>query len=129
MSRPLLSRALLVLLVVACHPALEVDRERVQPEVLTMIRARGEAAVMIALTPPPGFGDPAVDQEQIRADIARMQAEVLAALDTVDFRARQPFASIPAMAGTLRTEQGLRTLLAHPHVRRVDLDPAGGGGH
>jgi hypothetical protein len=127
MSRPLLSWALLALLGVACHPALEVDRDRVEPDVLTMIRAHGEAAVMIALTEPPGFGDPAADPERIRAHIARMQAEVLAALDTVDFRARHTFSSIPAMAGTLRTEQGLQTLLAHRHVRRVDLDPAGGG--
>jgi len=128
MRRLLLSGALLFLPGVSCHPAPEVDRERVQAEVLTTIRAGEEAAVMIALTPPPGFGDPAADQERIRADISRMQAEVLAALDTADFRPRQPFLSIPAMAGTLRTERGLRALLDHPYVRRVDLDPAGGGG-
>jgi hypothetical protein len=127
MSRSLLSGALVVLFGVACHPALEVDRNRVEPNVLTMIRAHGKAAVMIALTAPPGFGDPAADRERVHADIARMQAEVLAALDTVDFRARRTFSSIPAMAGTLHTEVGLQTLLAHRHVRRVDLDPSGGG--
>ncbi|TVP45782.1 MAG: hypothetical protein EA350_08390 [Gemmatimonadales bacterium] len=128
MRRLLLSGALLFLPGVSCHPALEVDRERVQPDVLTTLHAGEEAAVMIALTPPPGFGDPAADQERIRAEISRMQAEVLSAVDTADFRPRQPFLSIPAMAGTLRTERGLRTLLEHRYVRRVDLDPAGGGG-
>jgi hypothetical protein len=121
--------ATFTLLVVACHAAMETDRSETRSDVLTMIRERGEAPVMIALIAPAGFGDPAADADQVRAGIARMQAEVLAALDSSDFRDRQRFASIPAMAGTLRSERGLRTLLAHPLVRRVDIDPAGTGHH
>jgi hypothetical protein len=117
----------LPLLLLACHPGEEPGDVSGHADVLTVIRAHGGAAVMIALVHPPGFGDPAGDGDAIRGEIARMQEGVLAALDSADFRLRQRFASIPAMAGTLRTEQGLRVLLAHPYVRRVDLDPSGGG--
>jgi hypothetical protein len=117
----------LPLLLLACHAGEESDDLYGQADVLTAIRAHGGAAVMIALVHPPGFGDPAADAGEIRREIARMQEGVLTALDTADFRLRQKFTSIPAMAGTLRTEQGLRVLSAHPFVHSVDLDPSGGG--
>lgn len=117
----------LPLLLLACHAGEKADDLSGQADVLRAIRDHGGAAVMIALVHPPGFGDPAADGDEIRREIARMQEDVLAALDSADFRLRQRFTSIPAMAGTLRTEQGLRVLSAHPFVKSVDIDPSGGG--
>lgn len=81
---------------------------------------------MVSLVEPPGYGDPA-RSEEVRAAIARMQAEVLATLDSADFRPVVQYASIPALAGVLRSVQGLERLLAHPHVRDVALDLEGRG--
>jgi hypothetical protein len=106
---------------------MDADRSSSSADILALIRARGEAAIMIALVEPAGYGRADTDVARIRADIARMQAEVLAALDTADYRDRLRYAAIPAMAGTVRTERGLSVLLAHPHVRRVDLDTGGTG--
>jgi len=116
----------LLLALVACQTAMEANRERDQQEIVAAIRARGEAAVIVALTEPEGFGDPA-QATRVREEIARMQAEVLAAIDTTDFRPGQRFASVPALAGTVRSERGLRALSAHRLVRRVSLDTGGTG--
>lgn len=121
-------RAAALLLLVSCSAG-HHDSALPQDAVAARIRAAGEAPVLVALVPPPGFGDAATDAELVRAAIAQAQAEVIATLDTVDFRERQRFTSIPAFAGTVRTERGLRVLLSHPAVRRVDLDLAGGGTH
>lgn len=127
MLMPLTRAAPLALLVAACHPALDIDRMRAHPDVLAVLRAQGEVAVMIALVPPAQYGDPAADVERVRVEIAAMQADVLASLDSADYRNRQRFVSVPALAGTLLSERGLRLLLAHRFVRRVDPDPGGGG--
>jgi hypothetical protein len=63
----------------------------------------------------------------VRAEIARVQQEVLSRLDARDFELGKRFESVPAIAGTLRTQRGLERLLADPRVRRVDLDVGGGG--
>lgn len=115
------------LLFLACHPAMDMDRTRTDSDVLAMLRARGEAPVMIALTEPAGYADATADAAWIRSEIARLQAEVVAALDSADYRERHRFVAIPAMSGVVRSERGLEVLLSHPHVRRVDLDPGGTG--
>ncbi|MGH7577673.1 MAG: hypothetical protein ACREM1_21445 [Longimicrobiales bacterium] len=96
-------------------------------DVLRVLRAEGEVPVVVALTEPAGYGDQGVDMDRIRAEIARTQADVLASLDTTDYRSRTLFASIPAMAGVVLSERGLEQLLANPHVERVDVDPEGTG--
>jgi hypothetical protein len=116
----------LLLALVACQTVMESNRERDHRDILAAIRARGEAGVLIALYEPDGFDDPA-QATQVRREIARMQDEVLAALDTNDFRPGQRFASVPAIAGTVRSERGLRALSAHPLIRRVSLDTGGTG--
>jgi hypothetical protein len=121
-----LRSVLVLLLLLACRTAMEDSVQRDRGEILSAISARGEAAVVVALVEPSGFSDPARGVE-VRAEIARMQSEVLAAVDSADFRPGQRFTSVPALAGRLRTERGLRLLLAHPHVRRVSLDAGGTG--
>jgi hypothetical protein len=125
MKRTLATLVMLSLLG-ACRPALESERPSGSPDVIAAIRENGEAAVMIALVEPAGYSDPA-QAAQARAEIARMQTAVRAVLDTVDYRHGQSFAAIPAMSGVIRTERGLRMLLAHPFVRRVDRDAGGAG--
>jgi hypothetical protein len=97
------------------------------PEVLEALREDGEAQVVVALVPPPGYdeGGP-VTAAQMEA-IARLQDEVLGSLDAADFRLRLRFEAVPALAGTILTERGLRVLSSHPDVVRVDLDVGGGG--
>jgi hypothetical protein len=130
-SRPigwlrLLAPAVL-LLPLACHATRPPTGDRAAPEVLAALRATGEAPVVVALVEPSGYPDPGADRQRIRAEIARMQEEVLQSLDPAEYRDRHRFESVPAMAGTLLSERALRTLLSHPHVRRVDLDPGGTG--
>ncbi|HSJ23933.1 MAG TPA: hypothetical protein VK929_04550 [Longimicrobiales bacterium] len=122
-----LSAFVVPLLLAACQRPMD-QPINVGADVLTMLRERGQAAVIVALVRPPGFGDPDADRASVNAVIARMQSEVISSIDSADFRARTRFESVPALAGTVLSERGLRQLLAHVHVRRVDLDP-GGGGH
>lgn len=96
-------------------------------EVREALRTNGMAHVLVALEPPPGFGEPAADTERLAAAIAAVQDRVIAALDTADFRVRQQFRNVPALAGTVRTERGLAILSGHPAVVRIDLDLGGGG--
>ncbi|HEX6049461.1 MAG TPA: hypothetical protein VFZ21_09335 [Gemmatimonadaceae bacterium] len=88
----------------------------------------GEANVIVALTAEgdPGSGLPQ-DVAGAAAAIARAQDAVLSTLDSADFRLGQRFAAVPAFSGALRSARGLDRLLAHPLVRRVDLDPGGTG--
>lgn len=119
--------ATLLALILGCQATAEVDGARAQADVLNTLRDQGEVPVIVALAEPAGYGDQGVDMDRIRADIARMQAEVLASLDSADYRSRNLFASIPAMAGVIRSERGLRRLLASPHVERIDVDAEGTG--
>lgn len=106
---------------------MESDRARSQQSILGALEARGEVAVVVALVDPPGFGDP-TQGDSIRAAIARMQDAVVASVDSTDFTETKRFAAVPALAGILRSERGLRRLLALPQVRDVALDTGGGGG-
>lgn len=124
-QRRLAAAALFPLL--ACQTVMQSERSRSQEAILAVVKARGEAAVMVALVNPPGYPDTA-DVASRRAAIARMQDELLATLDTADFRETKRFAAVPAVAGIVRSERGLRSLLSHPHVRQVSLDRGGGGG-
>lgn len=110
----------------SCHSSIEPARRDATAEVASRLATRGEAAVIVSLVEPPGYRDPARAPE-VRAAIARMQAEVLATLGPADFQPGVQYTSIPAFAGVLRSVQGLERLLAHPHVRGVALDVDGGG--
>ena len=82
---------------------------------------------MIALVTPAGAGDPA-NAQATRAEIARMQDDVIAAVDSTDFGVGTRYTSVPALAGVLFSERGLRRVRAHPFVLGVTLD-TGGSGH
>jgi hypothetical protein len=116
----------LLLALVACQTAMQSIRERDEREIVAAIRTRGEAAVVVALFEPDGFEDP-TQETRVRTEIARMQKEVLADIDTTDFRPRVLFVSVPAIAGTVRSERGLRALLGHRLILRVSLDSGGTG--
>ena len=96
-------------------------------DVVEALGAGREAPVVVALRLPPDAEAADADPARRRAAIARVQAEVLAGLSAVDYRSRLLFAAVPAMSGTVRTRAGLAALLAHPSVRRVDLDAGGTG--
>lgn len=96
-------------------------------DVLTAIRANGEAQVIITLVAPAGADDPA-NAQATRAAIARMQDDVIAALDPADFRPGVRFTSVAALGGVIRSERGFRAVRAHRLVSGVSLD-TGGSGH
>lgn len=117
--------ALVLLSAGACQANMHSEPADPHRDILLAVRERGEAPVMIALHAPTGADSATADRT--RATIARMQEEVLAALDTADFRLRVRYGSVPALSGVVRSERGLRRLLSHPHVRAVSLDTGGTG--
>jgi hypothetical protein len=117
--------ATLVVLLGCARPPSQ-HRAIVREDVATTLRAKGEAAVMISLVDPVGI-DAAAEPARWQAEIARLQQSVLSQVAPQHFERRTLFASVPAIAGTLRTERGLAILSSHPNVRRVDLDAGGGG--
>ena len=124
--RRLLTPVAALVLLFGCNHATPLERAVVSPDVITTLRGQGEANVMVSLVEPKGI-DAAVDPARWQAEISRLQQSVLSQLAQEDFQSRTLFTSVPAIAGTLRTERGLSTLIAHPNVRRVDLDAGGGG--
>lgn len=115
-----------LVIVVACTSVTSVQRAVVSNDVVAALRAHGEAAVMISLTEPTGI-DATVERARWQAEIARLQQSVLSRIGPEDFESRTLFLSVPAIAGTVRTERGLAILADHPNVRRVDLDEGGSG--
>jgi hypothetical protein len=101
--------------------------QKIDASVIEGVRARGEINVIVALVEPVTDGRSTQDQTILRAQIARMQREVLNTLGEDEYRSRVLFENVPAMAGTILHMRALRTLDAHPHVMKVDPDPAGGG--
>jgi hypothetical protein len=109
-----------------CGRSISQHRAIVKDDVVTTLRAKGEAAIMISLVEPTGI-DAAAEPSRWQTEIGRLQQSVLSQIAPQHFERRTLFASVPAIAGTLRTERGLAILTAHPNVRRVDLDVGGGG--
>ena len=124
--RARLTPAVALLFMLGCGGPTSLQRAAVSADVITALRAHGEAAVMISLVEPTGI-DAAAEPARWQAEIARLQQSVVSQLAPEDFQSRTLFTSVPAIAGTLRTERGLAILTAHPNVRRVDLDAGGGG--
>jgi hypothetical protein len=120
-----LGGTILALTLIGCRTVMESDRSA--RDVLAAVREQGQAAVMIALVAPASASDPA-RAEATRAEIARMQDSVIAALDPADFRVGARYTSVPALAGVLFSERGFRRVRAHRFVLGVTLD-TGGSGH
>lgn len=125
LSARLVGSTILALTLMGCRTVMESDRSA--RDVLAALREHGKAAVMIALVTPPGAGDPA-NAQATRAAIARMQDDLIAAVDSSDFRVGARYTSVPVLAGVLFSERGLRRVRAHPFVSGVTLD-TGGTGH
>ena len=113
-----------LILALACHAVSPMNDAKLGGSVRDVLARDGAVDVMVALV---SDAAPAGDTPAGRAAVARLQDSVLATVDTADFRVRQRYATVPALAGTLRSRRALDLLLAHPLVRRVDLDPGGGG--
>lgn len=119
--------AAMALVLPACSSMTAIDSGKVGSDVLSTLRARGSVPVAIALVEPAGYGSPQADTSRLRAEIARLQQQVLSRLDERDFRLGSRFQNVPAISGTLLTEQGLEVLVADSTVRRIDVDVGGGG--
>jgi len=107
----------------ACRALSPVSDPKLGPGVREALAGSGAADVIVALASDSVAQDPA----SARTSVAGLQDAVLATLDSTDFRLRQRYDAVPAFAGTVRSLRALDRLLAHPLVRRVDLDPGGGG--
>lgn len=125
MSQVLIAALAGAILIAGCgHP--HRGNAGLNPEVIEALRSDGRANVVVALALPAGF-DAEPGSDRSRAEIARVQEDVLGAIDPGDFELRVRFVAVPALAGTVLSEPGLRALAAHPQVLRVDLDVEGGG--
>lgn len=113
--------------------------ERIGPGVLEAIRDNGDARIVVALevpelvatavpeTPPDG-------ELRVPPGLARLRAEVAAAQKSAIGRARRDqlvvrrqYASVPAFAANVRSEDAVLALASDPLVRRIDLDVGGTG--
>ena len=113
----------LLVFAIACRALNPVADPKLGSGVRESLASNGAADVMVALA----FDTVAHDPTSARASVASVQDAVLATLDSTEFRLRQRYAAVPAFAGTVRSQRALDRLLAHPLVRRVDLDAGGGG--
>ena len=100
---------------------------KVEADVVEAVRQTRSASVIVSLTPPAGYGEEGADIEAMKPAIARLQDEVLAALDPADYQSRIRFDALPALALTILAERALVALERHPLVIAVRLDLGGVG--
>ena len=100
--------------------------EKVGQALINALQARQEVPVMIALSEPPALGAAHIDLDDVRSEVASIQDAVLSTLEPFDFRLKFRYEAVPALAGQV-TQAGLNKLVAHPDVRRIDLDVGGTG--
>jgi hypothetical protein len=105
---------------------------QVGQEVVDLLQTQAEVPVVIALASPPTLE--ALPLEPGPVDVAALQREigsirdgVLASVGPSDFTLHHQFEAVPVIMGAV-TKSGLEKLLAHPDVRRIDVD-AGGAAH
>jgi hypothetical protein len=110
---------------VGCRNLARSGELELNDEVLRAIHAYGAAPVLVILRTSLG-NDEEANEEALRAEIARVQDQVLASVDLADFRLRHRFTTVPALSGTVLSERGLRALSTHPLVDRLDLEEGGG---
>ncbi|MBX3014885.1 MAG: S8 family serine peptidase [Caldilineaceae bacterium] len=118
-----------VLVTTASHPLqagsrwAQVRGAQVTAEVQNALATTGVARVLVLLDDQGLTEITAASARQ--AAIAQRQAQVLSALTATDFQRYRQYQTLPGFAGTT-TAAGLATLQAHPLVRQVQLDHAGG---
>lgn len=111
-----------------------IHGDKIGDGVLETLREQGSVQVMIALEQSRPIGQlpdqpgsvPDRAAEQLR--IAEMQFEILAGFEFRDYEERHTYASVPAMAGRVKSEAALSALARNPHVVKIDID-VGGVGH
>ena len=101
-------------------------QDKVGAGVWYLLQTEGKAGVVIALVPPTA-GPSTANLPALRAEIAQLQARVLASINTADFTVRHVYQAVPALSGTILSSTGLNQLAAHPEVSRIDLDVGGQG--
>lgn len=100
---------------------------KIGPGVAQTVADSGNARVVIALETPQALQSGGRSLGEVREAVTRVQDEVLAGLQERDFLLQRRYETVPALAGTLRTEAGLERLAQQPSVRKVDLDVGGTG--
>lgn len=123
-ARPAILVGFLTLLVPTVFQA-QVLSPKVGPGVHAALESEGAARVVIALQIPAAAAQ-GRDLGALRSEVAAAQASVLFALAPHEFRLNLQYEAIPALAGEL-APSGLDRLVAHPLVRKVDLDVGGAG--
>ena len=102
------------------------ETARIGPGVSEALRETVSVSVVIMLVTPESLAEDHADPVDLRREVARIQNEVLADLDPVEFRVAARYASVPAFSGLL-TSAGLAQLKSDPRLLRVDLDTGGSG--
>lgn len=107
--------------------SLRPDNEKVGPGVVATLRTEQEAHVVVALVESESTKSSPINLATVKQDVAALQNDVLSSLSSADFRPRHIYQAVPALSGTVLSENGLLQLAAHPSVVRIDLDPGGSG--
>ena len=87
--------------------------------VLEVLRAEGEASVVIMLEPPASMAEADTALAERKSDVASLQERVLSDLLASEFVLRRRYEAVPAVAGIITSEAGLEKLLAAPSVIRM----------
>ena len=98
------------------------QRAKVDPSLVSAVRARAAPAparVIVQLGSAELDGLPQTDRPRVRAEVARLQGRVMPDVPAADFALAYQYESIPAVAGTVRSERALARLAARAEVVRV----------
>ncbi|OZC02064.1 S8 family serine peptidase [Rubricoccus marinus] len=106
----------------------EAQTNVVSAEIAQAFQARGEARVVIMLESPAVKRVDLTDLAAVKREVDAVQESVLATLGASSYVTHHQYETVPALVLTLTSKKALDQLLAHPHVRKVDLDVGGSGG-
>lgn len=96
--------------------------EKIGPGVLEAVRRGEQPRISVSL-----HAARQLSREEMRAEVARAQVEVLRHVDDREVTLRRRFRNVPALAAIARSEEAVQRMAADPRVRRIDLDVGGGG--
>ena len=110
----------------------ETAMAKIGPGVLETLKDAGSVHVMIALQRSQEYShtdeSTGLDKAAVRKRIGQLQRDLLAQLAYSDYEVKHTYSAVPAMAGRIKSEEGLSTIALNPGVIMIDID-VGGVGH
>ena len=130
------SRFLIVIISLLCFNTLTTVyaqprdvSDKISSEVFETLSRDGEATVLIMLNTDSFRNTPHVNANDRRSQVATQRSQVLNKLPVNAYRAGHHFQTVPALVGTVFSENTLNRLANDPNVQRIDLNGGGGSVH